>query len=191
MPSPKAGFFWWEKRNTQREKKANFFISFPTAIRTAIAQGIGKNYFILLELVPKKGVHLQPYEEVYIGEGKRDKIHHIIGRLPMDKLTATGRNELPYIIEDAVTKSEAKFIGFFNTALSLGTRMHQLELLPGFGKKHMWEIIESRKEKPFESLEELKKRVKLIPDPKKSIIKRILLELEGKEKHMLFVDAMS
>ena len=63
-----------------------------------------------------------------------------------------------------------------------------MELLPGVGKKHMWQIIEERKDKPFESFADLKKRVKLLPDPEKSILRRILLELDGKEKHRLFVD---
>jgi len=66
--------------------------------------------------------------------------------------------------------------------------MHQLELLPGVGKKHMWEIINARKEKLFEGFDDLKNRVKLMPDPEKAIIKRILAELKGKEKHRLFVD---
>ena len=162
----------------------------PTYMKTPIAQALGKKHFVLLELVPKKGIHLQPYEEVYIGEGKRDKIHHIIGRLLTDKLTATGRAELHFVIDDIVAQNEKKYIEFFNVARPLGTRMHQLELLPGFGKKHMWEILDARKDKPFESFEDLKKRVKLIPDPKKSIGKRIVLELDGKEKHRLFVDVI-
>ena len=66
-------------------------------------------------------------------------------------------------------------------------RMHQIELIPGFGKKHMWEILEVRKEKPFESFADLKARVKLLPDPKLAIVKRILLEMEGKEKWKVFV----
>ena len=51
----------------------------------------------------------------------------------------------------------------------------------------MWEIVETRKDKPFETFDDLKSRVKLMPDPKKLIMKRILLELEGNEKHYLFV----
>ena len=81
----------------------------------------------------------------------------------------------------------SKFVDFFNKAQPISTRMHQLELLPGVGKKHMWEILEQRKEKPFESFEDIKKRVKLMPDPEKVIIKRILLETEGKEKHKIFI----
>lgn len=161
----------------------------PMHMKSAIVQTIGKSKFVLLELVPKKEVHLQPYEEVYIGEGKRDKIHHIIGRLRLDKLTETAKNELSYIVKDLVEKNEKKFVDFFNKAAPLSTRMHQLELLPGVGKKHMWEIIEARKEKPFESFSDIKKRVKLMPDPEKTIIRRILAELKGEEKHRLFVDA--
>ena len=63
----------------------------PMYMKTPIAQAMGKEHFVLLELVPKKGIHLQPYEEVYIGEGKRDKVHHIVGKLQKDKLTATAK----------------------------------------------------------------------------------------------------
>lgn len=160
----------------------------PSHKKTPIAQAIGKNRFVLLELVPKKDIFLQPYEEVYIGEGKRDKIHHIVGRLPMDRLTATAKNELEYVISDIIKKNEQLFVKFFNTAQPLTMRMHQLELIPGLGKKHMWEIIERRKEKPFESFKDLKERIKLLPDPEKAVMKRILNEIGGAEKHHLFVD---
>ena len=154
-----------------------------------IAQAIGKNHFVLLELVPKKGVHLQPYKEVYIGEGKRDEIHHIVGKLAIPKLTATAKSELEFVIKDLVRKQEARFVEWFNKSQPLSTRMHQLELLPGLGKKHMWQIVEARDEKPFESFKDLRERVKLMPDPEKVIVRRILNELEGKEKHNIFIGA--
>ena len=160
----------------------------PMYMKTPVAQALGKEHFVLLELVPKKGIHLNLYEEVYIGEGKRDKKHHIVGKIPMSKMTRTAKSELEFVIKDIVEKNEKKFIDFFNNAMPLSTRMHQIELLPGVGKKHMWEIINSREEKPFESFDDIKKRVKLIPDPGKLIIRRILQELEGEEKHRLFVD---
>ena len=160
----------------------------PMHRKTAIAQAMGKEHFVLLELVPKKEIFLQPYEEVYIGDGKREKIHHIVGKLNVDKLTATAKSELEYVVRDIVGKNEAKFVEFFNKAQPLTTRMHQLELLPGLGKKHMWEIIESRKEKPFENFADVKKRVRLMIDPQKAIVKRILNEIMGKEKHLVFVE---
>lgn len=160
----------------------------PMYRKTAIAQAIGKKHFVLLELVPKKDIFLQPYEEVYIGEGKREKIHHIIGKLPIEKLTQTAKAELEFVVKDLIKKNLDIFLEFFNKAQPLTTRMHQLELLPGLGKKHMWEILDARKEKPFESFDDIKKRVRLMPNPEKIVIKRILAELSGKEKHRLFVD---
>jgi putative nucleotide binding protein len=159
----------------------------PMHMKTPIVQALGKEHFTLLELVPKKGVFLQPYEEVYIGEGKRDKIHHITGKLNVEKLTSTANSELKYVVKNLVEKNEKRFIDFFNKAQPLTTRMHQLELLPGLGKKHMWEILEERKDKPFESFADLKKRVKLMPDPENAVIKRIINELQGKEKHLIFI----
>ncbi len=161
----------------------------PSHKKTPIVQAVGKQHFSLLELVPKKDVFLQPLAEVYIGEGKRDQIHHIIGRLPMERLTATAKSELDMVLKDLIHNNEPRFVDFFNKAQPLTTRMHQLELLPGLGKKHMWEIIEKREEKPFSSFKDIKERVKLMPDPEKAIMKRILAELSGKEKHRVFVDS--
>lgn len=116
-------------------------------VKSAVAQGLGLNHLTLLELIPKKGVHLQPHQEVYIGEGKREQIHHIKGKIPADKLTSTAHNELKHVIDDIVSKDETRFVNFFNKSQPLSTRMHQLELLPGLGKKHMCEILEQRIEK--------------------------------------------
>ena len=159
----------------------------PSHMKTPIAQAIGKEHLIILEIVPKKGSFLQPNEEVYMGEGKRDKVHHIIGRIPSSKLTETAKSSLSFVIEDLVKKNEKKFVDFFNNAQPINASRHQIELIPGIGKKHMWEIIKEREEKPFESFEDIKNRIKLMPDPEKAIVKRLLLELEGTEKYNLFI----
>jgi|TARA_B100001971_G_C18241056_1_gene570953 putative nucleotide binding protein len=158
----------------------------PSHRKTAIAQAIGKQHFILLELVPKKGIGLQPNEEVYLGEGKRDKIHHILGRIFLDKLTQTARAELEIILDKLIDEYEKRFVEFFSSCGPINARRHYLELIPGIGKKHMWEIIESRKEKPFESFDDIRKRVKLLPDPKQAVIKRILMEINNEDKHKIF-----
>ena len=160
----------------------------PMFKKTPIVQAIGKNNFTLLELVPKKDVFLQPSEEVYIGEKERDKIHHINGRLPLNKLTPTAKSEIEHIVQKIVKQNQQRFVQFFNEAQPLSTRMHSLELLPGLGKKHMWQILEERRVEPFKDFEDLKRRVKLIPDPEKVIIRRILKELEREEKHYIFLD---
>ena len=59
-----------------------------------IAQAIGEKNFTLLELVPRRGVAITIGEKVYIGEGKRDKISYILGRLKREKLTEPAKNQL-------------------------------------------------------------------------------------------------
>jgi len=159
----------------------------PSHRKTALALALGKEHFSLLELVPKREVFLQPNQEVYIGDGKREQIHHINGSIEIDKLTNAARQELEHVVKEIVEKKPEQYIEFFNKAGPLSTRMHLLELLPGVGKNHMWEIIEARREKPFESFEDIKKRVKLMPDPEKIVIKRILIELEEIDKRKIFV----
>ena len=159
----------------------------PNHLKTPIVQAIGKSHLVLLELVPKRECNLQPHETVYIGDGKRDKIHHIIGKLPFERMTSTASSELQFILQEIVTANEKEFVEFFNRAIPLTTRMHSLELLPGLGKKRMWEILEEKEKAPFASFADLKKRVKLMPDPRAIIIKRIIKELMGNEKHYFFV----
>jgi len=165
------------------------FDSRPMHKKTPIAQAMGRDHFILLELVPKKGTFLQPYEEVYMGDGKRDKIHHILNKLHFSKLTQTAKIGIQDVIEKIVSNNEKRFVEFFNRAQPINTRRHQVELIPGIGKKHMWEIIEERDKKPFESFEDLKNRVKLMPDPKKAVVKRIVKEIEGVDKYRIFAEA--
>lgn len=159
----------------------------PSHRKTPVAQSIGTSRFILRELIPRKDVHLNPGEEVYIGEGKRDKINHIQGRMEFSTLTSTAESQLEFVLRELVKRNEAKFIEFFNKAQPLSTRMHQLELLPGVGKKHMWEVINTRDEEPFKDFADLRARVKLMPDPEKLIVRRIISELSGEEKHLVFV----
>lgn len=165
------------------------FDSRPSHVKTPIVQAIGKEHFVLLELVPKKETSIQPHDEVYIGEGKRDQIHHINGRLMPSKLTPTAKAELEFVVNKLVKDNEKRFMDFFNTAQPLSTRMHSLELIPGMGKKRMWEILDARKEKDFESFNDLRSRVKSIPNPEKAVVKRVIDEILGKEKHNLFAEA--
>lgn len=152
-----------------------------------IAQAIGTEHFTLLQLVPRRGEKFEVGEEVYIGEGKRDKVQYILGRCPREKLTETAKIRLEEFIEKSVSDDEKKFVDFFNNAQAMNTRLHQLELLPGFGKKHMKAITDAREEKLFESFEDMKSRVHNVPDPKKAIEKRILEELTEIQRHNLFI----
>ena len=107
--------------------------------------------------------------------------------IPFFKLTQTAKTELPFVVKKLVEVSEKKFVDFFNLSDSISVRAHQLELLPGVGKKHTSKILEEREVQPFETFEDVKQRIHSIPDPKKAIIDRILLEIEGSDRHRLFV----
>jgi len=153
-----------------------------------LAQAVGEQNLTLLELVPRKGIGLEIGERVYIGEGKRDKIYYILGRLKREKLTEAGKTQLQEVIQKIISDNVEKFVTFFNKADAINKRLHQIELLPGLGKKHMQEILKQREEKEFESFEDMKKRIQNLPDPFKSIEKRIFQELTNMERYNLFTN---
>ena len=155
--------------------------------REPIVQVIGKKHFVLLELVTQPDTILKPHDEVYIGEGERTQVAYIKGILRHEKLTQTARSELPFVVEKLVGKKEDYFVEFFNKCGSVSLRAHQLELLPGVGKRHTSEILKDREEEQFTSFEDIKKRVKSVPNPKKLIVDRILKEIEGGDRYKLFV----
>ncbi len=156
-----------------------------------VAQAIGRDYFTLLELTPKEGIDLGIQDTVYIGKGEKDKIGRL-KKLEFENLTATSRIELDYAIRDIVISREDEYINFFNTSGPVNTRLHQLELLPGIGKKYMWEIIEERERKPFESFEDITKIVTSLTDTVGMIVNRVKQEFDtttvkkGKQKYYLF-----
>jgi len=152
-----------------------------------IAQAIGEINLTLLELVPRRGESLELGERVYIGEGKREKIYYILGRLHREKLTEAAKDQLQEFINEIVKLREKIFVEFFNKAEAINKRMHQIELLPGFGKKHMQEILKQRKEEEYKSFLDMKERIQNLPDPEKAIQKRIIQELTEFERHRLFV----
>jgi putative nucleotide binding protein len=154
----------------------------------ATVQVIGEDFFTLLEAIAKEGLVLKPLDRVYVGKEKRAEITYIIGRVGFDELTANARMELPSVLEKIVLTRERWFVNFFNTAQAITPRMHSMELIPGIGKKYMWQIINERERKSFESFEDLRKRTD-IPDPAKLIAKRIMEELAGESKYRLFTRA--
>ena len=154
-----------------------------------IVQAIGENNLTLLELAPRRGVDIEIFEKVYIGEGKRDKIYYILGRLKREKLTESAKKQLEEFIKGIVKKKEKEFIVFFNESGAINKRIHQIELLPGLGKKHMQEILKQREEKTFESFKDMKERIQNLPDPERAVEKRIFQELTNLERYNLFTGA--
>lgn len=151
----------------------------------ALVQLIGEEFFTLLEALVKDGVMLTAHDRVYVGKEPREEITYIIGRIGYEELTAAGKMELSPVISRIVLSRENWFITFFNTARAVTPRMHALELIPGIGKKYMWQVINEREKQPFQNYDDLQKRTEL-PNPVKLITKRVLEELAGDSKYRLF-----
>jgi len=154
----------------------------------ALIQCVGEEFFTILEALVKEGLTLKPSDRVYVGKDSREEVTYIIGRISYDELTASAKAELPSVISRIVLNREKWFVNFFNTARAITPRMHALELVPGIGKKYMWQVINERTRKPFESFDDLQKRTEL-PNPVKLITKRVMEELEGDSKYRLFTRA--
>ncbi len=151
----------------------------------ALIQCLGEEFFTLLEALVKEGLLLKPADRVYVGKASRDEVTYIIGRIGYDELTASAKAELPSTINKVVLNRENWFVNFFNTTRAITPRMHALELIPGIGKKYMWQVINEREKKPFLSFDDILKRTEL-PNPVKLITKRVMEELEGESKYRLF-----
>ena len=159
----------------------------PVYQKKPLVQAVGEDKFVLMELSPKRDKIPVVYERVYIGEGEREVIDHVIKRLRYRELTPTAKVELSFLLEKIVKEDEKRFIRTFNEAKPITTRLHTLDLLPGIGKKLMWAILEERKKGAFSDFEDLMKRVKGLHLPEKIIAKRIEEEIMDEDtKYKIF-----
>jgi len=155
--------------------------------REPVAQLMGEKYFTIFEVSIKRGTAIALGQRLYIGKDAREHVEKIRRRIEYDELTATARNELPLVVKNIIHDREQEFVMMFNKAGPISIRLHQLELLPGIGKKHLKEMLEARETKPFESFKDMQARVPLLPDPVNLIQTRISDELTGTTKNFLFV----
>ncbi len=160
----------------------------PSYRAGALVQLVGEEFFTLLEATLREGLVMKPADRVYVGKDSRQEITYIIGRISYDELTSAAKTELPSVLEKIVLNREAWFINFFNAAQAITPRMHSIELIPGIGKKYMWQIINERDRTPFQNFLDLQQRAN-IPSPAKLVMKRILEELSGESKYRLFTRA--
>jgi len=159
----------------------------PVYQKRPLVQGVGEDFFVLLEFEVKEGYIPQSHERIYVGDGERDVVERIKRRVHFNDLSNTAKNELAYVLEEIVQEQEERFIDFFNRSQPITTRMHTLELLPGIGKKMMWALIEERERKPFSGFKDISGRVKGLHNPLKLITRRIEEELkEDGVKYRLF-----
>lgn len=156
---------------------------------SGVLQLIGEEYFTLLEASPLPDREYNIKDRLFVGKGDRANVGHILGRIGFNALYSAGKEELQSIIELIVQNNEERFISFVNESVSLTPRMHSLELIPGIGKRLMFQILDLRERAPFESFEDLKERANL-SDPVKLIGRRVLKELSEEQKYYIFTRPM-
>lgn len=156
--------------------------------REPVAYLAGERFFTLLEAVIKRNEKTEISERVYIGpeQAQRSKVERIKGRVGYEEITSSAKSEMPNVLARMVMSREKEFVDFINRCGPITIRQHQLELLPGVGKKHLADILAERDKAKFASFDDMAKRVPHLPDPARIIIDRILLELKGGERYYLF-----
>lgn len=157
--------------------------------RDPVAYGLGEKNFVLLEIVPRPGATMLVGDRVALTkDAAGGPVDHVRGRVRYEEITHAAQSELPYVLEQAVKAQEERFLRFYNEAGPITLRMHQLELLPGLGKKLMMSILDEKKKGgPFKSFAEMDTRVKALHAPEKLISNRILGEIQNpSEKYHLF-----
>ena len=158
----------------------------PPHKRKPLVQAVGEKYFSILELCPKEGESFELGDRVYIGDGPREKIDHIERRIKHEWLTPTAKSELSYVLTVIIDSGEKDFVDFYNTAGTISTRQHKLEILPKIGRRYREEILQEREIQPFQSFADMRGRLKNMPDPVKVIVDKIIEELKGESKYYLF-----
>lgn len=151
-----------------------------------MVQLVGDQFFTLLEASVKKEASVVVGTKLFVGKGERAEVDRIKRRITYEELTNGAKELLPSVIKRIVGDREEVFINFLNKAGPISMRVHQLDLLPGIGKRNMEEILKAREAEPFKNFADLKSRVSTVSDPAGIFVHRIISELEGRERYYLF-----
>ncbi|MEM4666182.1 MAG: DUF655 domain-containing protein [Thermofilum sp.] len=156
-------------------------------INHPLVQCIGEEKLILMELRPLVSTPpmLKPGEKINLMDSLESQILSFERVIKYSDLSSTARNNLRDVLVMLVREHDKRFVDFFNRAQPLSKRTHELELLKGIGKKTLWKILEERRKKPFESFEDIEKRIGV--DPVKLIVERVIEELKEPQTRYLFV----
>ncbi|ELZ90936.1 DUF655 domain-containing protein [Haloferax sulfurifontis] len=154
-----------------------------------IAYALGESDFRLLELTLVEDADVSIGDRLVVSPVADRELIQSVEELSYGDLSNTATAEVDYVVEDIVEADEPRFVDFYNDAQPITLRLHQLNLLPGIGKKLRDKILESRKRQgPFESFEDLEERVSGLHRPREVIVERILDELRDNDvKYKTFV----
>ena len=158
----------------------------PQHQKPALVYALGIEEFRLFEVTLEEDVSLTITDR--LDAEPSDDLVTNVREIEYEDLSGAAQSELEHAIRDVVESNERRFVDFYNDAQPITLRLHQLNLLPGIGKKLRNNVLEQRKRKPFESFEDLEDRVSGLHDPKEVLVERILEELrEDDLKYRTFV----
>lgn len=160
----------------------------PQYQKEPLAYGVVESSFRLVELTIADDADVSIGDRVVVSpEADRERVTRIRS-VEYDDLSRGANQELEYVVEEIVERDPQRFVDFYNDAQPITLRLHQLNLLPGIGKKLRNNILDQRKRGPFESFEELTERVKGLHHPREVVVERILEELRDDDlKYKTFV----
>ncbi len=159
----------------------------PQYQKEPLAYALTEDSFDLLALTLTDEAEINIVDRVAVNPPD-DKAIATVEEIEFDELSSSAVSELEYAIEAIIDDNPQQFVDFYNEAQPITLRLHQLNLLPGIGKKLRNKIIDERKRGPFESFEELSERVGGLHNPKDVLADRILEELRDDDlKYKIFV----
>jgi len=158
----------------------------PQYQKASLAYALDTEDFALLELTLADDTDIGIVDRIEVGETADADIEEVI-EIEYEELSNSAVSELEYAIEAIIEADEQRFVDFYNEAQPISLRLHQLNLLPGIGKKLRNKITDKRKRQPFESFEDLSDRVGGLHHPKETIAERILEEIRDEDlKYKIF-----
>jgi putative nucleotide binding protein len=156
----------------------------PQYQKDPLALALGESEFRLYELTLAEGASPTIGGWVDLDDDAVERVREI----EFDDLSGGARSELEYAVDEIVDRDDQRFVDFYNEAQPITLRLHQLNLLPGIGKKLRNTILDERKRKPFEGFAELEERVSGLHDPREVLVERVLEELREEDlKYRTFV----
>jgi putative nucleotide binding protein len=157
--------------------------------QSPVAYAVGERDFTLYEFRLADGADLTIDDTVVVApEAERNGAIEEVREVEYDAVSGGARSELEYVVEELVEDDQRRFVDFYNEAQPITLRLHQLDLLPGIGKKLRNGILDARKRRPFEDFEDVEERVSGLHDAEGVVVERILEEFRDEDlKYRNFV----
>jgi len=147
----------------------------PQYRKRPLAYALDREDFGLYEVILAEDADVSIGDDLVLDAADHPVEH--VGDVDYDDLPGGAQSELEYVVEDIVEAEQQRFVDFYNDAQPITLRLHQLNLLPGIGKKLRNSILDERKRKPFGSFAELEERVDGLHSPRDVIVERIIEEI--------------